>query len=193
MWGGFQTCSHYSTRLNVSLANVSSLSDSRRNFQPGAFWGTGFLQDGKCQPHAEWVHMHGPQPFWDKKSYLYHVMKLYATLITVSAIYDQRWPEEAFGMCYPSGEDKTQQIGLTNMKRILARKAEQDMTSKCSPSPQGPAISFTNQLSLLCLYLKAIFLLYLYLKSVAEYHSLNGSIFTSHLASFVLCQHCPFI
>lgn len=67
------------------------------------------------------------------------------------------------------------------------------MTSKCNPPTQGPAIGFTNRPSLLCLYLKAIFLLYLYLKAVAEYHTLNGSVFTSHLASFVLCQHCPFI
>lgn len=76
-----------------------------------------------------------------------------------------------------------QQIRLTDMKETLAKEVEQDMTSKCSPFTTELSLWFLNRPSLLCLYLKA----------VAEYHSLNGSIFTSHLASFVLCQHCPFI
>lgn len=41
---------------------------------------------------------------------LCHVMKVYATLHTVSAIYDQSWPEEVFDMYYISGEDRRSRL-----------------------------------------------------------------------------------
>lgn len=71
-------------------------------------------------------------------------------------------------------------VSLTWRRLLLGKWSS--MTSKCSPSQQGSAFGFSNRPSLLCLYLKAICLPYLYLKAVAEYHFLNGSIFTSHLA-----------
>lgn len=131
-------------------------------------------------------------PFSTALVHLYHMMKYILALLTVSAIYDQRGPEKCLE-CISPREEKMQQIGLIDMKETLAKEVEQDMTSKWSASPQGSAFGFSNRPSRLCLYLKAICIPYLYLKAVAEYHSLNGSIFTSHLASFVLRQHCPFI
>lgn len=44
-----------------------------------------------------------------------------------------------------------QQIGLTDMKETPAREVKQDMTSKCSPSPQGSAFGFSNQVSSVCI------------------------------------------